>query len=262
MYSEEIFNRIAVSGGFYSLKMFSERESNALRKYVRRHNLSDVVSTFQRQRAGFIYKVKDDILKNYYSPDARKGRRLFTTSGLKEFHKRVGEYIALNNLSNAFQSYSGKKWYNKIYNEMIEDSRYSRFTRFNISDYKLYVSFTRLIASLNYGIVIIPAVEEQEFLDEHGLTDKRQVSTGITFGYSYTRKRTVIVVSDFMKSENSIMQILMFYNSPEFEIFVISLRDAKQFEEKLRKKMALKFETVPPLKVVNHPFLNMFFGEL
>lgn len=261
MYSEELFRRIAICGGFFSLKLFSERNARTLRKYILRHDLADVISTSRRQETGYLFKVRDDILKKYYDPDARKRTRIFSVTGSGEFHRKTGEYMVTNNKSPRISHHYDKKWYRDIHDEMIVDNRYSRYTGYVISDYKIFVCFTRILATIEYGTVIIPKKQEKDFRLEHGLLDKKQISTGITFGYSFSRQKVIILVSDFMKSERSLMQILLYYNSPEFEILIYTLRPAEMLEARLRKKLSAVTGSVTVIKVVDNPYLNQFFGE-
>jgi len=261
VYSEELFRRIAFCGGIFSLKLFPERSARTFRKYILRHNCVEIISTARRQQTGYLFKVSDIFLSRYYPPDARKRTRIFTAEGSVEFHRRVNEYMTDNGKSPRISHHYGSDWYAEIHDEMINDDRYSCFTGYVISDYRIFLSFTRILAVLGTGISIIPKNQESKFRSEHGLLDKRQISTGITFGYSFSREKVVILVSDFMKSERSLMQILQYYNSPEFEILIYSLRPAEQFEAKLRSGLMKATGTAPVMKVVNNPFLNEFFGE-
>jgi len=261
VYSEEILKKIAACGGFFTMKVLPPFCSSSLTKYINRRNCVEVVSTRRRAETGYIYKIPDALLSTYCKPDARKKNRLLTVKGTAEFFRRVKEYVNDNCRNRMISDHYKKKWYRDIYEEILADKEYSSRIMYNITDYKLYLSFTRILAVFEQNISIIPGKQEPEFRLEHRLTDKRLISTGITFGYSFSRQKVIILVSDFMKSDRSLMQILLYYNSPEFEILVYTLRPAEQFEEKLRKKLSAVTGTITALKVVNHPFLNEFFGE-
>jgi len=261
VYSEELFRRIVICGGMFSLKLFPESTAGTLRKYILRKNEVEIITTGRRRDTGYLFKVKDSFIENYYEPDARKRSRILTAEGAKEFKKRVYEYIEANSASQRISNNYRKEWYNRIYEDVLNDNQFSNYTRYVISDYKLFVCFTRILATFEQGVSIIPKKEEAEFCKEHGLLGHRDVSNGITFGYSYSRNKVIILVSDFMKSEKSLINILEYYNRNEFEILIYSFRPAELFEEKMRSKFFKEWGTVPNMTVINNPYLNRFFGE-
>lgn len=261
MYNEEILKKVAACGGFFTMKMLPSFCVSSLTKYINRKNCVEVISTRRRTETGYIYKIPDTLLNIYCNPDARKKRRVLTIKGTAEFFRRTKEYVNKNCKNRMMSDHYNKPWYNEIYEEILNDREYSNRTMYNVTDYKLFVSFTRILANFNQNISVVHKNNEKDFRLEHGLLDKKQISTGITFGYSFSRNKVIILVSDFMKSERSLMQILLYYNSPEFEILIYTLRPAEMLEARLRKKLSVLTGGITSIKVVNDPFLNQFFGE-
>jgi hypothetical protein len=261
VYSEEIFRRIVICGGMFSLKLFPESTAGALRKYILRKNEVEIITTGRKRDTGYLFKVRDSFIEKYYEPDARKRSRILTAEGAKEFKKRVYEYIKANSASQRISNNYRKEWYNRIYEDVLNDDQFSNYTRYVISDYKLFVCFTRILATFEHGVSIIPKKEEAEFCKEHGLLGHREISNGITFGYSYSREKVIILVSDFMKSEKSLIQILEYYNRREFEILIYSFRPDEIYEDNIRAKLMKESFTIAHFKFINNPYLNKFFGE-
>lgn len=261
MYSREILKKIAISGGFFSLKMFPKYVAKNMSAHIIRNNSIEVISTRRRQETGFLLKIPDSALFEYYEFDARKRFKLLTVKGEKEFQKRVKEYMKINEINQDVSNQYKKSWYKEIFQKVLEEDDFSSYTRYSITDYKLFVCFTRIFASLEFGIRIIPRKEEKEFCKEHSLIEHRQISTGITYGYSYSKEKIIILVSDFMKSDKSLIQILEYYSDDRFEIMIYSFRPAEKTEDTLRAKLMKESSKIAHFKLINNQFLNKFFGE-
>lgn len=261
MYCEELLRIIAMSGGFFTSKLFSEKMSKTLNTYIRRNNSCELISTGRRNEAGFLYKLPDDVISKYYNLDARKRYRILTYKGYREFSARVNKYMVENCKDQLISNHYKKDWYKEIYEEVLNDNRFANYSRYRITDYKLFVCLTRIMAKLDYGFAIVSKKAEQEFCEEHNLLHHSQISTGITFGYSYSREKVIILVSDFVKSDKSLLQILEYYSGYKFEIIIYTLQPAEHLEERLRAKYFKEWHRPPLMTVINNPFLNKFFGD-
>jgi hypothetical protein len=261
VYSREVLKKIAICGGFFSPKMFSEQVANSLNKFIRREQNIEIISTRRRQETGFLLKIPDSVLSEYYEYDARKRFKLLTVKGEKEFQRRVREYMKINEINQDVSNQYKKNWYKEIFQKVLEDDEFSSYTRYSITDYKLFVCFTRIFAAFDSGIRIIPKKLERKFCMEHSLIEHRLISTGITYGYDYSQKKIIVLVSDFMKSDKSLIQILEYYSDDRFEIMIYSFRPAEKIEDKLRAKLMKESSKIAHFKFINNPFLNKFFGE-
>ncbi len=261
MYSEELLKKIAICGGFFSLKMFPRFVTKTLSAHIIRNKNIEVITTKRRQETGFLLKLPDTRLAEYYEFDSRKRFKLLTVKGEKEFQNRVKEYMKTNEIYQDVSNQYKKKWYQEIFQNILEDDTFSNYSRYSITDYKLFVCFTRIFASLDFGISIIPRKQEKEFCKEHALIEHRQISTGITYGYSYSRGKIIVLVSDFMKSDKSLIQILEYYSDDRFEIMIYSFRPAEKTEDTLRAKLMKESSKIAHFKFINNSYLNKFFGE-
>jgi hypothetical protein len=261
VYCEELFKIIAISGGFFTTKLFPERVQKTLNTYIRRKNNCELVSSRRRTESGFLYKLPDEVISKYYHLDARKRYRILTTKGFKEFSARVNKYVGENCKDQLISNHYKKDWYNEIYQEVLNDKRFANYSRYNITDYKLFVCFTRILARIEFGFGLIPKKREAEFRKKHNLLHHSHISTGITFGYNYASEKVVVLVSDFVKSDKSLLQILTYYSRNEFEIIIYTLRPAELLEKRLRAKYFKEWHQSPSMTVINDPFLNKFFGD-
>lgn len=225
MRSQIILNAIAKAGGFFFTDLLDESDKETFLKYLRRNDLADVLSRSYRQEFGYLFKLKDELIRKDYPYDARK----------------------------------------MTYYKTHKDSSIERSSRFHVSDFKLYHSFVKYCVWKKYYLSVITKNNEKKFFEEYNVFDHKDVGRSLCYAYDYVKQKVVVVVMDFDKSLKTILNIIEIYNDERYRMIIATLKPSEMLEDDIYRKLNSKiegpvFKLDLDIEVTNFEKINSFFG--
>ena len=262
MYSEIYVEEIARSGGFFTTEMIQKEHRIPYLEYLRTHNLAEVISVKRRAEIGYLFKLRDELIEPHYDFDGRKKIELLTYRGHLEFNKRVREHIKKNGLVNRYDRHVNKDWYKEIEHEIKSDPEYFTYTRYKISDFKLFQCFTKFLLWSEQGYSVYSRKEMDKYCPE--LLRKGKVMPGVSYCKIHSENSFVVLISDFSKSVDALVRDLAFAAQNDYFVYIYTFHKPEDLYGWIKKsfeKEKHQYYKMPFLNISNNEFLNRFFGE-
>lgn len=259
MQSKIFIDIVSRCGGFFTNKILAANERIVFSEYLRKNDVADVISASNKKNVGILYKLKDEIIEKHYPFNSRERKRFLTYSGYREFNRRIKEHCIAEGLSTDTFLHRKKKFYKNIFDEVYKNNSFARYTRYDISDYQIFKSLSKILFYFHTGISLYSQKMEKEFCSH--LPDHRKVTKGISYGKNYKTGKDVVFFPDYMRSDKSIISMLRFYRNSQYEIYIFSFKPEDDFYKRLRKKMITEGPYEVNYTIINNNILNEIFGE-
>jgi hypothetical protein len=262
LYSKIYVEKIASAGGFFTTEMLLEEHRKSFLEYLRKHNLAEVISVRRRAEIGYLFKLRDELIEPHYHFDGRQKIELFTYNGHQEFNKRVREHIKKNGLVNRYDRHVNKDWYKEIEHEIKSNPEYFTYTRYKITDYKLFQCFTRFLLWSDKGYSVYSRKEMDKYCPEFLRNGK--VTPGVSYCKIHSENSFVVLISDFSKSLSTLTLELAKAGQDGFFVYIYTFHkpeDLYGWIKREREKEKWEGYKMPFYNISNNQFLNRFFGE-